>query len=266
VGASYAKDRLGTTEIAGSTEQIGGGARWQRAIERSQIFLSGGGSVGAQQREGNGTHGAWGANAGAGTSTARGAWIAAVSYALGFSKNLSGEFGSTLSQQVNASADTRLGGWSLRDTLTFAAARRYADVGDSSVNRTIQATVFATRSGVQLQLSGGFSDGASGTLSNPGDGLFLPSNFNTRSRFALATGNTHLTSKLSLGLNARYQQSTAPGRPLQWEQGLGVNMGYTLGAFLLSVDERYSYGGYGGSHQSGNMFFVRLTRYFGATF
>jgi hypothetical protein len=265
-GASYAKDRLGATELAGSTEQVGANARWQRALERSQLFLSGGGSLGLQQRDGAGQQGAWGVSAGGGGSTARETWVGSLSYTLGLSRNLSGLFGTTLSQQLNATADTRLAGWLVRNLLAISAARRYADVGDSSVNRSIQGTVTASQGGYVLQLLAGLSDGASGTISNPGDGLFLPSTFNTRSRFAQANASGQLSRDVSVSVNARYQQSTAPGRSLQWEQGVGGVLGYSLGLFQLSLDERYSYGGYGDTRQRGNLLFVRLTRFFGARF
>jgi hypothetical protein len=265
-GASYSKDRLGATELAGSTEQVGASARWQRALDRTQVFLSGGGSVGLQQREGQGQQGAWGLSGGAGASTSRDTWLGSLSYSLGLSRNLSGQFGTTLNQQINASADTRLAGWGIRSLLAVAANRRYADVGDSSVNRSIQGSVYAIRAEYQLQLQAGVTDGASGSIGNPGDGLFLPSTFNTRSRFAQATASTQVTRYLGLSVNARYQQSTAPGRPLQWEQGLGGMLSYALGSFQLSLDERYSYGGFADTRQRGNLFFARLTRYFGATF
>ncbi|HET9553623.1 MAG TPA: hypothetical protein VFP50_11710, partial [Anaeromyxobacteraceae bacterium] len=112
-GASYSKDRLGPTEISGSTEQVGGSARWQRLMGRSSLFLSGGGSVGLQQRDGGAQQGAWGLSAGAGGNTSADTWVGSLTYNLGLSRNLSGQFGTALNQQLNGTFDTRLGVWLL---------------------------------------------------------------------------------------------------------------------------------------------------------
>lgn len=268
-GANYDSERLGDGSYNGTGEQVGGGLRYtDKLTEHESWFATGNGSVGLLQQAGATGQFAYGAGAGGGLSTRRDRWTGTASYTFSYSSNLAARAGSSFSQGLSASIETLFLGARVQG-MGNAQSTRYDDpLLGANLNRTANFTLTAQWRRETLQLTYGLSDGLARTLlgGSSSDGLFLPAGYDTHSRYASGQAGFQLARQLNLSFLGLWVQSSAPGRPDEYERTGAVDLSYALGAFTLSAEERYSTGGAGGLTQNGNSFFFRVSRGFGARF
>jgi len=116
------------------------------------------------------------------------------------------------------------------------------------------------------KLTGGLSEGLSDPLRNPDlqSGLLLPATLNTTAKFATFTVSLGADKgRLVFSAVARTMEIETPGHPQQYENGAGLTASYTIGAFMLSLDDEYMVGATGPTSQSVNRVMLRVIRNFG---
>jgi hypothetical protein len=250
-------------------EQAGLGASWTRGDpEGLQVQLSGNGSFGALQPEdGPGLPGYGAGLAGNVRQTSRG-WTGSANYQLTYARNLGGVEGTSFSQRLAASADTKtVSGLALGARATFSSSRRDLALLGTSIDRSAAIGLTAGWRRLRSEVTAGAGDGLAETLRSPGftDGLFLSPSFNTHSRYASLLIR-HAGRRLSLGVLGRFLDSEAPARPRQYEVSGSLLLDYDVGQFTFRVEDRVTQGGDRDSWARTNLLFVRMERRFDLRF
>ena len=265
-------NRAGAMSSQGTGETVGAGAIYSTVRGGWNLSLQANGNVGVlevsgTQSGGGGTNGAYGLSGGGSASRTLGAWNLSAAYLAGFSENLTGALGRSVTQNANFTADTLLwGSTRFTNQLLAFANRQELLIGGDSFNRSI--TYMSTLSWRRYSLTGsaGLSDGlANGTGTGLSDGLFIPVSYDTHSRFASIGLGTSLARGLSTNTIVRYLSTDMPGRPSSNETDFLGSLNYVLGLFTFTLTEQYSAGGYGDITQQGNVFMARIARSFGAS-
>jgi len=267
-GVTYTRERLGGASISGTGEEVGGALEWRHGFGSAfNLNIAGGGSIGATEPSTGGTLASYGGHGSAGVSLRGQSLQGDADYSATYQKNAGGLPGWSLLQTVSATLAAALGDAVLHGNARFAGGRREDPLLGSYLSRTMSATLGATYRRYDLQLSAGISDGLSEALANPiSDGLFLPVGYNTHTRFATVTLSARASNELVVTALARALSSSAPGREDSWEYGAAGVASYSLGAFTVSLEDRYSLGGSGAFSQRGNLVLARISRSFGARF
>lgn len=258
---SYSDNRVGPSQSYAAGQSVGLGANWVRRA----LGASFGGQLGALEPETGATQLAFGANA-----SGRAAWnlphqVLSASYTVNYATNLDARPGWSTSQTATATLSANPApflSWSA--SVQASGARGGGGPFGATAQRSVLATgeVRYRRTATRLDL--GATDAATGALSNPfSDGLFIPSGYNTRSRFAGLTMSVPLAVRLSLTGFTKYTILSGPGTPDQREALLGGSLRYALGYWTFSLDERYTVGGTTAFDRRINELFVRLSRSFG---
>jgi hypothetical protein len=157
-------------------------------------------------------------------------------------------------------------GWSLSSMLTGSSARAVSPSFGTVRQVNTRLDLQAGRSGYNLGLNLGSTDDLAEVLVPGGvpAAALAPLQFNTRSRFAMASATVPTFEQLYLSVLARYVTVASPGRPDQWESGLSVSASYAIGAFRLTLYDQVSTGGSGGaSAGTQNLVFLSISRSFG---
>jgi len=176
--------------------------------------------------------------------------------------------GYTLSQGVQAIGYTTTGrNWRIRAALDASASRREDRLLGSFLGRSAQATAMAAWRTFSLELIAGETDGVSEPLVNPGvgGGLLLPSQYNTHTTFiggtaGLVAGNFYFSAM------ARASLISVPDHPTVAGRTFIVAASYSLGKFILSLEDRYTDERSGQTQQAVNQVWLKLERTFDARF
>ncbi len=265
-GVSTTSERLGTAQIGGDAEQAGLALNWRHKFSSLySIAAGGGGSAGLSEPSTGGLLFGYGGSASLGAS---GAWSRVrgnATYTVVYQRNLAGVPGWTLSQRGSLNADTAFHGVVATGMLLATGTRRTDALLGTFVGNSLSLSLGASWKRFTGSASAGLSEGVSDALANPvaTDGLFLPAAYNTHTVFATGTlGGTFDSGRLYVGLILRALSSAAPGRARQYENAAGLTASYTIGAFIFSLEERFSQGGLGTNWERGNLIMLRAMRNF----
>ncbi len=267
-GASFGLARVGTLEERAAGQQLGGHLSWQAPVRGFTLAVQGGFNVGVLEPSAGGTEGAWGLNAGVNAGGSIGGWVSTGSYYGSYSKGLGGQEGSTLSQNLVLTTAVPWTWAQVTAQLNASASRRDSGLFGTGISRSISTIVNGRRKAVSLSLHAGAVDGLAPTLQvgTLVDGLFLPASFNSHSWYVTLIGSLAASRSLSLSASAQIAQAAAAGQATQTDRGLTLAVGYVLGEFVFTLDDRIANGGVGGRTQTGNIVMLRASRSFGASF
>ena len=266
-GAQTTTERRGGESRSGNSATGGGGLSWRRRLRPGlEINAGGGGSLGVAKQAQQPIQAAYGANVSAGVTADWESTRASANYTGSYQNSTSGLAGSSFTQQLNLTGDTVWNSTILRAVLLASGARRQDPLIGVSLNRSLSLSLTALWSAYNAQLTAGQSEGVSGAA-GISDGLFIPTSFNTRIRYAtLSTGFTIPRTRVVLSALLRTLSTEAPGQAIRHEQGESFTVGYNIGATTVSFEQRFSTGGAGGTRQTGNLMMVRISRSFGGAF
>jgi hypothetical protein len=183
-----------------------------------------------------------------------------------FDRNTGASAGDRTRVMASLAASGSPFGWSLSSMLTGGFARAVSPSFGTGRQVNTRLDVQANRSGYSLGLNLGSTDDLSEILApgGPSAAALIPLQFNTRSRFAMASATVPTVERLYLTFLARHVTVTSPGRTTQWESGLSVSASYAIGAFQLSLYDQVSTGGTpGASTGTQNLIFFSISRSFG---
>lgn len=262
--------RLGATEERTAGQQLGGSVYYSQGRGRINLTASGGLTLGLFEPAAGRTELAYGASGSLGVSTLVSIWNTTASYAADYGSNVGGLEEKSFRQQLVLQAEGPA--WArgnLLARLSLSSQRREQSLLGTAASRTARLEVQAIWRGYLLRLEGGFLDALGDNLSpaGSGDGLFLPLDYNTHSRYAILSASVPTQFGLVLSGAARIASVDVPGRGgSQWERGLELIARYTLGGWTFSVEERLATGGAAGGSSTGNTLLVRASRAFGARF
>lgn len=268
----YVSERHGDGRVTSAAEALSGGLSWRHKLNRNLVAGLGLGIQGGLlEGDPGGTALSYGVNASAGLNYDRRNYNLALNYGGSYLDGVGGEPGWSLRQQLLLTGEGVVKARAiLRGTIALVGARREDPLLGSFEAGSATLTFDAIMSRYRFQLTGGATGGASPALGSDsllGDGLFLPVGFNTYSLFAaLTAGQTADRGRLVLTETLRTLWTRGPGRPDQYEDGLDLSFSYNIGAFILSLDEHFSYGGIGASRRFGNLVMARISRSFGWKF
>jgi hypothetical protein len=265
-GGSATLTRVDTTQARATGEQAGVGLRWagQLGEYAAQSALSGSGGL-FQPSEGPGSS-AWGIAAGASASRPLGTWYGSLGLSGAFDRNTGASAGDRTRLLASLGTSGTPRGWTLSSMLTGSYSRARSPSFGAARQVNTRLDLQAGRSGYNLGLNLGSTDDLSELLVPGGvpAGALVPLQFNTRSRFAMASATVPTFQQLYLSFLARYVTVASPGRPDQWESGFSVSAGYAIGAFQLTLYDQVSTGGSGvASSGTQNLVFLSISRSFG---
>ena len=260
-------ERKDGESASGSSAIGGGGVGWRHHLRPGLELTAGvGGSAGVAWPAGAEAQLAYGGTVSAGVSATSDSARGSVNYSGSYQRNTSGLVGWSLTQQLNLTGDAVFGSTLLRSTVLLSGARREDPLLGVFLSRSILFSLAANWRSYGIQASAGQSDGVSGALSEPGvaDGLFLPANFNTRVRYGTLSASLNVPfTKITVSALARTLSTEGPDRPIRHENSASLSLGYSIGASMISLDERISTGGSAGIWQTGNSIQLRAVRSFG---
>lgn len=268
VGANFGLARVGTQEERAMGQQLGGHVSWQAPVRGFNLALQGGFNVGVLEPSAGRTQGAWGFSAGANANGSIGGWVSSGSYSGSYSKGLGGVDGSTLSQNLVLTTAVPWSWAQVTAQLNASATRHDSPLFGTGISRSIAAIVSGRRKAVSIGLHAGALDGLAPTLQvgTIVDGLFLPASFNSHSWYVTLLGSLAATRSLNLSASAQIAQVSAAGQATQTDRGFTLGVGYVVGEFVFTLDDRVANGGVGGRTQTGNIIMLRASRSFGASF
>ncbi len=187
-------------------------------------------------------------------------------YDVVYGTNLYALSGWSLTQTGNVTMTGPAGVGSYDVGLALAASRLSSPVFGESASRSVTARANYRRGRYsflgQAQLMNGTLPGTSSFV---GDGLFIPTGFDTRQVSVLGQAAVGLSSGLSAHVDGRFSESAGPGQPSStgWDAFAGV--AYRYAAFDVSIDEHISWYEAPGGMYSRNMIFFRISRSIGSS-
>jgi len=249
-------------------EQIGASASWNNTYQKLNVFFTGNGSVSALQVPGRSGQGGYGIGFGTGLGSTFGDWSTSASYSASWSSNLGGVEATAFSHSLgfNASGPSLARG-RLLATLTLGGRRSDAAILGTTGGRSLRFNATSTWQDMTITLQAGVDDGLSEALKGPGggDGLFLPLDYNTHTRYLVLQGQRGF-GDLNVSGILRHLEIVSPGQGAREETAVGARLGYVLGAFTFGFEDTVTWisGPQGGA--TGNVVFLRVTRSFGTVF
>ncbi len=268
--ASAVASAVGTNveRSAGQSASLGGG--WHHGYDAFRMGVSGSASGGVLEAKG-GVQPAFGGQGSVSCSRPFASAEGSLSYSIGYGQNLKGVVQTTFAQSLMAGGSWKTSLAQLSGNLSFMAQRSDNAVFGTAANRSLTADVTARLRTFSLSAQGGIVDGLSPELSSPvGDGLFIPLSYNSHRRYANArfgTGGGSGYWGWTFGALANATQASDLGATAQHQEDLAINLGFSFGAWAISISDDYAIGGPdGGPTYRSNGFFVSLTRGFRAKF
>ncbi len=271
-------DRLGTTSGSSSSESLGGGLTWNRTLSGTAYTAMVSGAAGLYQPEGGasasagGASGSYSTSASFGASRPLGTWNGTATLNVTYGNDIYASAGSQLLYGLSLGANGYPLGWIFNGILNSSIARLQSPVFGTTENRNLVLNANALRNGWALSVNGGYTDNIASVLvpaaaTGTGTGTaatVIPSVFNTETSFAMLAVTAPVVASVSLTANGRYIQTASPGQPTTWERDLGLAVGYTYGAFNLSLYDQLTNGGVaGGAGGNVNLLMVSVSRSFG---
>lgn len=265
-GAAAAQTRLGATEEQGTGEQVGGGVRWGRQLAQYAALATLSANLGLYQPAGAPSATTWGVGASFNASRPLDTWYGSAGLSGSRDENSGASAGSRTRLYGVLSASGSPLGWSLTSLLSGGFSRSESPAFGKTDQSNVRLEVQANRGGYNLGLNAGLTDDLSEllVLGGPPASPLIPVDFNTQTRFAVATATVPAVPRLFLTFVGRHVSISAPGRSDQWETGFSVTAAYHLGAFSLSLHDQVTIAGSSsGSSGTQNVLFLSLSRSFG---
>lgn len=264
--ATINQDRRDGSEASAYGASFGPLARWFGRRPQRTVMLEAGPTIGVLkpadggERLGSGGH-----------ARGRVEWARAVrtslDYTGDYARNLRGMRGWSLHQAVTGGAEGTLASARSHASLTISTSRQHDAVFalDTASRDLLFRGSLAWRR-LSILLEGGLRDGVTPAVGVHGDGLFIPSAFDSHTQSAGISSTYFLTRSLSISGRGRYARLSGPEVATQEERSLHGIVEYALGQLQLSVEDRYTEGGSRGRGVQVNEVLVRLSRSFGARF
>ncbi len=266
VSTFFGQARLGTEHHQASGESVALGATWNQAMgARESLSLNANGSVGTTQPAIGAQQTSYGLGAGAWYAFPVSTWDGSAGYTIAYSDGSGVLLTSSLTQNLTASAAGSIWAGSRTSVRVQALSQRQSSPA-AGVSYGRSLTLFGTV--LWAAYSATISAGASDSLANDlttgfADGLFLAPSFNNRSRFVTLTGTATLSFHLSVSTALSSIWTSPAGGLTTAEQGVYLSAGYTLGEWVLTLQDTFAYSSVAGGHWTkSNNVFVRLGRSF----
>ncbi len=265
--ASASLNRNGTAEQQASGEQVNGGLRWNREVSTTAWLASVNGGYGRFQPGGGApSTSAWSLGGSVNASRPVGTWNTSAGLNASYSANggASAGHGSRINGMLSAGGSPF--GWSFSSMLTGGYSSTDSPLYGQNHQAVARFEAHAARSGWNLSLDAAVTDDISQLMVTgaPPASVIAPIDYNTQSRYAVATASLPPIQRLILSFMGRTLHYSAPGRPSSWESGLSVNATYFIGAFNLSLYDQVTTGGSSGlSSGTQNLLFFSVSRHFG---
>lgn len=256
---------LGEERERSAGQSLGATLSWRRRADDRSVEVHGGPSVGLLEPFDGSVELGWGANAGAGLQRVWGRLTGGAQYSVAYASTL-GTSGTSLFQQGSLTADGALGLARLRGQLQLNADRTNDRLFGSRASRSLLARGEYARRRYALWLDADARDGVANPLRSPigGDGLFLAPAYDTHTR-SVGAGARGTLGTLSASASARMINADLPDRPAQNDLELRAELSYRLGAFGLSVEDRYVTAlDSGGDRARVNVLYLRVFRLLGS--
>lgn len=260
---SLSQSRLGATETSSSGETLGLQLWWRR-LEASRTYeVFGGPLVGFLQTDAPSEDDfGYGASATGRLSLPWAGQTARLSYELGYASDLFASSGWTLRQSLSASLDGRLATGRYTALLRAGAFRSSSPLFGDGATRLVEAYSILSFRRLDLELRGLVEDGVSGATPADfaGDGLFIPSPYDTSNRQLALRGTARIWSGLSARAHFRFGSAVRPGQPSLEQTEVIGGLDYHYAAFSIGVEDRVSWVEQPGGTATSNTFLVRVYR------
>ncbi|WP_242343966.1 hypothetical protein [Anaeromyxobacter terrae] len=261
------QDRLAAVEETAAGQMAGAVLRWRARGEARSLLLEAGPTLGLLEPAAGGSELGYGAHA---RARLDGAWDVVrygIDYAIDHRSNLDAVLGWGLRQSLLVEGARSFSSVSTRLALTASATRQDLKLFGASSTRDVLLRAGATWRRHEVTLDAGVLDGVSGALQGiRGDGLFLPPEFDTHSRYAMLIIGSELAERLRLTGRIRHAAVSGPEYADQRETNVGGGLSYRIGLVTFSVEETYTFAEAGSTTRRRNDLFVRASRTFGGRF
>ncbi len=266
LGASYGVARLGTAHYQATGESLVLGANWSTVpAARQSLSLGANGSVGLSQPDAGSQLTTYGLSGSAFYTFPFFSWDGSAGYVLTFNDGSGALMASTLGQSLNASAGGSIWQGS-RTTVRFQAQslRSSSPVAGVSYGRSLNLTATTTWRIYTASIMAGSGDTLANDLkSGFSDGLFFSPGFNNRSRYLTLEGRASFPFRLGLQALLTYVWLNPAGGFATDEVGLHLVAGYTLGEWVVSLQDDFVYTSANhGPWTKSNTVYLRLGRPF----
>jgi hypothetical protein len=266
---SSSQQSLGGVTTDSSGETLGLLGRWYRQDSGITNDIQVGPSVGlVQGREGgSGSDFGYGANASVTTSRPIGGVAATGRYEASYRNNLVVP-GWSITQGIVAGGQGALGSGNLSAQLQLQSSRTWAPLYGAFASRYVYLQSVYTVERTQVRAGLSIGSGIAGSPGNRfvGDGLLLPTPFNSESVFANVQASTATLSGISAMFGLRFGDTNAPGQPALTQWGADGALSYTVGGFRVSLEDRVTTYGYPTGRVTTNVLFFRILREIGESF
>lgn len=242
---SLNQSRLGTAQTSSSGETLGLQLWWRRLEPARTYEVFGGPLVGFLQTDVPSEEDDFGYGASA-TGRLSLPWegqTARLSYELGYASDLFANRGWNLRQSLSASLDGRLATGRYTALLRAGTFRSASPLFGDGATRLIEAYSIVSFRRLDLELRGLIEDGVSGATPADfsGDGLFIPSPYDTSNRQLALRGTARIWSGLSARAHFRFGSAVRPGQPsLEQTEVIGA-IEYQYAAFAIGIEDRMSW-------------------------
>lgn len=266
----YALERLGSVERSAAGQTASGRIDWRYPLPRSpgdaiRLGLNLGGA--ALEPSGRAAEFGYALRGTVGWETAGPRFGGSVTYQGSYESDTGARAGWATSHNLFGDGRWTLGPRaSLSGQATLWLSTTHSDFLGENQGRQASLNLIYDLVGYQVNLLGGMSYGAGTSFQSTGGGTVIPQEFNSTSRYVVLRVTLPLAQRLRVVLDGRLAATSGPGRPTQTERGASMLLGYSLGLWDLSLEERYSTGGDGTYDRSGNFLMLRLRRSFGLRF
>jgi hypothetical protein len=270
VGYAASEERAAGVSTKAQSAFLTAEAIWSHVAGQLTWQADGSGSIGTYMPEGAAASTSSGVQASVGAQWSRDMAALGASYNFGYQTDLGGFAGWSLVQTVRLDGELHAGDdWRFRGNASASAGRAsLSSAGFGTANRQLLLTLGADWRAWSSVLMLGQIEGLSSSLTSPlhGDGLFLAPSYNSTQRYATLSLSPPAWEGLRATLIGRLMATSAPGQPDTFERGFSVSASYAVGAFNLSLEERWSQGGATQVTSTGNLLMARISRSFGARF
>jgi len=266
LGLSATELHQGAVETSAAGQTLALSALWRRLGQGRTLGAEIGGRVAHLDPVQGASQVGWGTTLSATYGSEAGGLRYLGTYRLDYDANVDAVQGTDLRQQANLDASA---GWTRnlvsKATLYYSASRRHRVLLGDSADRNLSVRTSTAYREYLFGLEVGATDGVTGALGNPirEDGFFLPADFQTHSRFVLASITAPFGDQLGTFASVRYATLSAPEFATQGELTLTASISWRVGQFSFSVEDQYVSAGSSSLDLSVNTLFLRAIRHFG---
>ncbi|HET8542585.1 MAG TPA: hypothetical protein VFL83_22105 [Anaeromyxobacter sp.] len=261
---SIAETRSGARESQATGETLGVQLWWRRLSDATRYEIRGGPFVGLIQNE-DGDDTGYGARAGVRLTRPLWGYRLQFEWSADYAMNLLASAGWTFSQQLSGTLDGQMGDARVSGTLRASSFRTYQPLVGDGAGRTVEAFAGARYRRIDFDGRVRLQQGIAGATPGQfvGDGLLIPSPFNSRSVTLQLGARAKILPSLSASLHFGALSRDLPGSPALESTEVVAGLGYGFAAFALSVEDRVSWFERGTGWDRINVVFARVSRTFG---